>query len=65
MNSKTSFKVTDQFEKEAFSRFVYENPNTSIFFNKIKRRTVEQVKKRQEARGYQSKRERCRNRRNN
>ena len=28
MNSKTSFKVTDQFEKEAFSRFVYENPNT-------------------------------------
>jgi len=31
MNSKTSFKVTDSFEKEVFSRFVYENPNTSIF----------------------------------
>ena len=31
MNSKTSFKVTDRFEKEAFSRFVYETPNTSIF----------------------------------
>ena len=31
MNSKISFKVTDRFEKGAFSRFVYENLNTSIF----------------------------------
>lgn len=31
MNSEISLKVTDRFEKEAFSRFVYENPNTSVF----------------------------------
>ena len=31
MNNKASFKVTDSFEKEAFDKFVYENPNTSIF----------------------------------
>lgn len=31
MNSETSFKITDSFEKEAYNRFVYENPNTSIF----------------------------------
>lgn len=31
MNNKASFKVTDRFKKEAFDRFVYENPNTSIF----------------------------------
>ena len=31
MNNEPSFKVTDRFEKEAFSRFVYENQNSSIF----------------------------------
>ena len=31
MNNKTSFKVIDRFEKKTFSRFVFDNPNTSIF----------------------------------
>jgi len=41
----SNFKITANFRREEFSRFVYENPNTSIFFNKIKRRTVEQLKR--------------------
>lgn len=31
MNSEISLKVTDRFEKEAFSRFVYENHDTGVF----------------------------------
>jgi len=41
----SNFKITANFRREEFSRFVYENPNTSIFLTKSKEELWSKLKR--------------------